>query len=320
MNISSPNASLFDTQQIYTDLNQLNAIRQQGQEDQSAALKSVAKQFESMFTQMILKSMRSANEVFGQDNFINSPEMKFRQQMFDDQLGVSLSQGRGIGLADVLYRQLSQQYLSSDNAPTNDQGFRTVTANPYPETHKIPQRIQDARDLNALENPNDFIQLMTPYAKKTANNLNTDYRYLLAQAALETGWGQHAIRDKQGNHSFNLFNIKADTRWQGRAVTVPTLEYVDGVAKKETAAFRRYPSIEDSFADFEQFLQQSRYQTALDNAEKPDMFINELHKAGYATDPNYVQKIQSIVDQYFKSDATETKNKELLVSHLQVTP
>lgn len=299
MNITTPNVSILDSQQVYTDLNQLNAIRQQGKEDQAAALKSVAKQFESMFTQMMLKSMRSANDVFAKDNPLNSPEMKFRQQMFDDQLGVSLSQGRGMGLADVLYRQLSQQYLSQQPIQTNAQGFREVTKNPYSEKSVIPQRIQDAKALNNIQGANDFIQLMTPHAKKAAENLNTDYRYLLAQTALETGWGQHAIKDQQGNHSFNLFNIKADSRWQGRSVTVPTLEYTNGVATKQTAAFRRYTSIENSFEDYQQFLQQPRYQQALDQSQNGMNFINALHQAGYATDPQYSQKIQRIVDQYF---------------------
>jgi len=307
MNPIQSNAPLFESQQVYTDLNQLNAIRRQGQEDQSAALKAVAKQFESMFTQMMLKSMRSANDVFAKDNPLNTPEMKFRQQMYDDQLGVSLSQGNGLGLADVLYRQLSRQFIDSDSEPKTDNGFRTTHNNPYTnthnlDTHNMPQRIKDATAMNGLESVDDFIELISPYAKKVADTIGTDYRYLVAQTALETGWGKHAIRDENGNHSFNLFNIKADSRWSGRSVAVPTIEFVDGIPETQSANFRRYSSIIDSFKDYENFIQQPRYQEALTQSDKPSVFIQELHKAGYATDPKYAQKIQAIVDQYFPAD------------------
>ena len=311
MNINPNTPPLFESQQVYTDLNQLNNIRRQGETDQGAALKAVAKQFESMFTQMMLKSMRSANAVFGQDNPLNTPEMKFRQQMYDDQLTVSLSEGRGMGLADVLYRQLSRQFIDDDSSAKTDQGFRTTTANPYSETHSLPQRLQDAKAMNDLDSSNDFIALVTPYAKQIAEKINTDYRYLVAQAALETGWGQHSIRDKNGNHSFNLFNIKADSRWSGQSVAVPTIEYVKGIPQTETASFRRYSSIEDSFKDYENFIQQPRYQKALANAQNPEVFINELHQAGYATDPKYVEKIQSIVNQYFNDDLAVLNRQEL---------
>jgi len=311
MEINSNTPPLFESQQVYTDLNQLNKIRLQGQSDQGAALKAVAKQFESMFTQMMLKSMRSANAVFGQDNPLNTPEMKFRQQMYDDQLTVSLSEGRGMGLADVLYRQLSRQFIEDNSSEKTDQGFRTVTANPYTETHTVPQRLKDAKAMNGLDSVNDFINLVTPYAKKIADNINADYRYLVAQAALETGWGQHSIRDQNGNHSFNLFNIKADTRWSGQSVAVPTIEFVNGVPQTETASFRRYNSIEDSFNDYESFIQQPRYEKALAQTDDSAVFIQELHKAGYATDPKYAQKIQSIVDQYFNDDIAANTISEL---------
>lgn len=310
MNISSTNPELFQSPQVFTDLNQLNTIRRQGERDEAAALKAVSKQFESMFTQIMLKSMRSANEVFAQDNPLNTPEMKFRQQMFDDQLSITLSEGRGLGIADVLYRQLSRQFVESDNSAQAENGLRTNSAQPYTDTHTVPQRIKDARAMNALASPDDFIQLVTPYAKQAAEKLGTDYRYLAAQSALETGWGQHVLRDQQGNHSFNLFNIKADSRWSGRAVTVPTIEYNNGLPQTEIANFRRYSSIADSFADYEQFLQQPRYQHALEQSADPQQFIRELHGAGYATDPNYVKKIESIVNQYFSDTQSVKKSDE----------
>ena len=112
---------------------------------------------------------------------------------------------------------------------------------------KIPQRIEDASLLKNVDSPKDFIDAITPHAKKAAQSMGVDYRVLIAQSALETGWGKHVIRDPQGNQSFNLFNIKADQRWEGKSVSVPTIEYVDGIAQREKANFRRYASIDESF-------------------------------------------------------------------------
>jgi len=107
------------------------------------------------------------------------------------------------------------------------------------------------------------------------------------------------IRDQYGNQSFNLFNIKADSRWQGKSVNVGTIEYVNGIAERENASFRRYASIEDSFEDYQQFLSQPRYQKALSVSHDPELFIKELHSAGYATDPAYSSKINRILNDEF---------------------
>ncbi len=287
-------SSRFQTQQSYMDLNSLQNIRKDGLKDQDAALRQVAEQFESMFIQMMLKSMRSANEVFGQDNPLNSFEMKHHQEMYDNQLSLSLSQSNNIGLAESFFRQMKSQYLPNN---TSLNGENALAFNGREKTPPIiPQRINDAKLLNGVENPQDFINAMKPYAKKIAQDMGVDYKVLIAQAALETGWGEHVIKDKNGNQSFNLFNIKADSRWQGRSISVPTIEYVDGIAKKETANFRRYNSIADSFEDFQQFLTQPRYKKALASVSDANHFVQELQQAGYATDPQYAKKIQSILN------------------------
>jgi flagellar protein FlgJ len=283
------------------DLHSLQNIREQGSEDKEGALRQVAQQFESMFIQMMLKSMRSANEVFGQDNPLNTSETKHHQEMFDNQLSLSLGASNKIGLADAFYRQMQSSYLSSSNkeeenkAVPKSEVMQSYFNSNSSKSQASSQRITDAQVLKDIQSPQDFIAKITPYAKQAAEALGVDHRVLVAQSALETGWGEHVIRDKNGNQSFNLFNIKADSRWQGKSVSVPTIEYVGGVAQRENANFRRYASIDDSFTDYKQFLSQPRYEKALAVTSDANLFVKELQNAGYATDPRYAEKIQSIL-------------------------
>lgn len=295
--------SRVNNQKAYTDLNSLQQIKVTGKEDKSAALRQIAQQFESLFIDMMLKSMRSANEVFAKDNPLNSFEMKHHQEMYDKQLGLSLSQANNMGLADAFYRQMERSYLSNHevSSGTIDSEQLSLSINESKNdvifsSKKIPQRIADASLLNEVSTPQEYIQAVTPYAKQVAKEMGVDYRVLIAQSALETGWGKHVIRDKYGNQSFNLFNIKADSRWQGKTVSVSTLEYVDGVAQREKANFRRYSSIKESFDDYQQYLSQPRYAKALENKHDAQQFVQELQHAGYATDPKYAKKINTILN------------------------
>lgn len=297
----------FQSKQSYTNLNQLNDIKRLGKENEDQALRKVAKQFESMFVQMMLKNMRSANEVFAKDNPLNTSEMKFRQSMLDNQWSVSLTEGRGIGLADSLYRQLSQSYTpdSRDTSDVNELSApkRKSLHSPYGENFEaLKESKNDEKVLNNIKTPKDFIKAMLPYAEKAAEELGVDPKVLVAQSALETGWGEHTIQDSYGKTSFNLFNIKADSRWQGHLVNVPTVEYREGVAQRENANFRRYDSISESFEDYLDFMKQPRYEKALTVASNSEDFVNELQNAGYATDPSYAKKINSIINNYFGNE------------------
>jgi flagellar protein FlgJ len=309
MNTIPNDMTRMQVQQSYTDLNQLNNIKQLGNKDQDAALKKIAEQFESMFMQMMLKSMRAANDVFAKDNPLNSFEVDFHKDNLDNQMSLSLSETGRLGLADALFRQLKGTYAPeptiTENKDTttisNNVPERTISADPDREHPKIYQkRDQDTKALDSIRTPEDFIKAVTPYAKEIAEKMGADYKALIAQAALETGWGEHSIKDRYGNHSFNLFNIKADSRWQGHHVNVSTVEYKNGVAEKESANFRRYDSIAESFEDYQHFLQQPRYQQALEVADDSHAFIKELHQAGYATDPRYAEKVGLIMDKYFQ--------------------
>jgi flagellar protein FlgJ len=284
----------------------LNDIKRLGKNDEALALKKVAKQFESMFVQMMLKNMRAANEAFGKDNPLNTSEMKFRQGMLDNQWSLSLTEGRGIGLADSLYRQLSQSYGSNSVGDKTTGAIidpqRRAVANPYSDSFESIQKSKnDQGVLKNIKSPDEFIKAMLPYAEKAAAELGVDPKVLVAQSALETGWGEHTIQDRYGRTSFNLFNIKADSRWQGHSVNVPTIEYRDGVAQKESANFRRYDSIGESFDDYLNFIKQPRYEKALTVVDNSSAYVNELQQAGYATDPSYAKKINAIINDYFVS-------------------
>ena len=150
----------------------------------------------------------------------------------------------------------------------------------------------------AFADSDAFVETMLPMAEQAAKRIGIDPRYLVAQAALETGWGKSVMRNADGSSSHNLFGIKATGSWQGGEARAITSEFRNGAFVKETAAFRSYNSYQESFHDLVTLLQSnSRYQDAVNAADKPEQFVRELQKAGYATDPNYASKISQIAKQ-----------------------
>ncbi len=304
---------------VYTDLQGLSRLKAATRGNSPEAERTVAKQFEALFIQMMLKSMREASmgdELFGSDQ-VNS-----YRDMFDQQLSLSLANGRGIGLASTMLQQL-RDHATSQGSDTNiaakAEDLFTVKrfggtvsplsqpAVPEPRPSFVGPKHQDVGPLFPLshdattnpvanlDTPESFIQALWPHAEKAAQNLGVQPEVLLAQAALETGWGQSVI-GMAGGSSHNLFNIKADPSWDGRRVSVPTLEYMDGIAVKRNDAFRAYDSYAASFDDYVAFLRENpRYGSALRQAADPQTFLQSLQKAGYATDPHYARKIASIL-------------------------
>lgn len=342
-NVSPMNSSMLEQAHTYTDFSGLNALKAQARTDKSAALKEVAKQFESLFMSMMLKSMRDANKPFAEGNFMNSSQSEFYQEMFDSQLTLSMSKGKGMGLADSLYRQLSQETGVAEGREPGAQG-RYTSIQDYPRT--MPPSVQrfveavvevdelieadmaktqavvaggaaaeNTVDLPALAesekqsmptsftSADEFVSTLYPMAKSIEQETGIDARFLLAQSALETGWGKHMIANSGEKPSFNLFGIKADARWPGASVDITTTEYREGRPMKEKAAFRAYPSYEESFRDYVDFIKtNSRYSEAVEVMQDPEQFIEQLHKAGYATDPAYSEKVQRI----FNSDLLQS--------------
>lgn len=286
----------IDSAQVYTDFSGLAALRARAREDQDAALDEVSRQFESLFLQMMLKSMRDASLGGG---LMDSKQSEFYRDMYDKQIAVDMAQKQGIGLADVLKRQLgggiAAQY--SDLSPEEYLGM-PITARPVKGTDAATDaRRSDDAAAGFDGSPEAFVDALWPVAEQAAARINLPPEALLAQAALETGWGRHVMQHRTGDSSHNLFGIKADSRWQGDKVMVSTLEYRDGVALNTRANFRAYASFEQSFSDYVDFVQRNpRYQQALTQATDPKAYFSALQEAGYATDPAYAQKIQRILD------------------------
>ncbi|MEZ5587559.1 MAG: flagellar assembly peptidoglycan hydrolase FlgJ [Sedimenticolaceae bacterium] len=286
----------IDSAQVYTDFSGLAALRARAREDKDAALDEVSRQFESLFLQMMLKSMRDASLGGG---LMDSKQSEFYRDMYDKQIAVDMAQKQGIGLADVLKRQLgggiSAQYR--DLSPEEYLGM-PITARPVngADAAAATRRSDDAPA--AFDgSPEAFVDALWPVAEQAAAKINLPPEALLAQAALETGWGRHVMQHGTGDSSHNLFGIKADSRWQGDKVMVSTLEYRDGVALNTRANFRAYESFEHSFSDYVDFVQRNpRYQQALAQTNDPKAYFSALQEAGYATDPAYAQKIQRILD------------------------
>ena len=309
-----------------TDLAGLHSITALGRADRGAALQAAARQFESFFVSQLLKGMRSANEIFAADNPMNTNEMQFRQDMLDQQLGVSLAQGRGLGLAEMLGRQLRQQFGAPQTAVA---GAGTPVAAPLagrridpPPRESAPALLprvaraalppvvssalrilepvaQQAREKIAaglFSGKEAFVRAVLPEARRAARALGIDHRVLIAQSALETGWGQSILSDHAGRSSHNLFNIKAGSYWEGRSVGVTTLEFSNGIPQQQRARFRAYGSFAESFADYIALLKgQPRYAAALANADDPARFMRSLQQAGYATDPAYAHKVMQLL-------------------------
>ena len=163
------------------------------------------------------------------------------------------------------------------------------------QADKKPEQLGPISKQSAFETPQEFVEILWPVAQKVGEVMGVDPKAIVAQAALETGWGKHIIHQGDGKNSHNLFGIKADQRWDGEVAKVSTLEYREGIAKKEIAPFRVYDSYEHSLTDYAKFVQDSeRYQDAIENGQSIKGYSEGLQNGGYATDPNYAQKIQRI--------------------------
>lgn len=279
--------SQVNVNDVYTNLSGLNAIKIAGREDATEGLKQVAKQFESLFVNMMLKTMRDSNKAFSEGNYLSSNEMDIHQQNFDNQLSVHLTAGDGIGLADVLFRQLVQKYDVSSEELAN-------------EAEKI-----------SFNSPEDFVQKMLPFAQKAAKELGVAPEFLVAQSALESGWGSKIASDSQGGTSHNLFGIKADKSWDGPVASSKTLEFEGGVAVQQRASFRKYDGFGEGFSDYVKFLKSNpRYESALAEASNANKFGAALQEAGYATDPAYASKIQAVMNSDIIRNAVASTGKQ----------
>lgn len=276
-------------------------------------LQAAARQFESLFTQMLLKSMRAAGESF-KDSASSSQQSDFYQDMFDQQLALHLSKGRGLGLAQMLIEQLGRGQLAQGEVQERSLQPAAVTTaavngsgrwlgNTSSATSAAVQSgraavaTQGAAGASAdTDTRHQFVRQLWPHAQQAAQALGVDPHAVLAQSVLETGWGRH-VPQSDSRSSHNLFGIKAHA-WQGSSVTATTREYESGVAVKRSERFRAYESAQDSVDDYVALLTgHSRYAPALAAGRDIAGFAAGLQRAGYATDPQYASKLIALAGQ-----------------------
>ncbi|KPJ92055.1 MAG: hypothetical protein AMJ53_10155 [Gammaproteobacteria bacterium SG8_11] len=311
MSISIPSAS------VYTDLHGLDQLKHKLKGDSVDDLRVVAQQFEAIFIQQMLKTMRDASLSEG---LFDSNASDFYVDMLDKQMSLNLSAGKGIGLADIIVQQLSSRLNLTDeqaNEQTNSPQLTNALRLPDPQrqtgdaekTRDIPEKaINEANtashniflssdNTENITDPETFIKSLWPLAVNAGKELGVSPQVLIAQAALETGWGQYIAKDERGKSSHNVFNIKAGSQWQGDTVTIATTELKNGMAVREYAAFRAYDSYNGSFEDYVALVKHNpRYRQALADAANEQDYAKALQAAGYATDPEYAEKILQIAN------------------------
>lgn len=281
------------------DASSLNDLRQLSKQNSPEALKAAAKQFEALLMGMMLKSMRQASP---QDGAFDNEQSRMYTSMLDQQLSQSLA-NKGMGLADVLTRQLSNTVA----APQSLQGL-VARQLPPSAVDMQPALIAYQKTVDAVmgvkksassspAHVQAFRDRLMSHAQAASEATGIPAKFMLAQAALESGWGRRQIIGSDGAVSHNLFGIKATGGWKGRVVEVPTTEYVNGVPQRQIEKFRAYGSYAESFQDYAKLmLNNPRYENVLANATDAKGFAQGLQRAGYATDPNYADKLTRIID------------------------
>lgn len=256
----------------------LAQLRAAAAKDPKAAVKEAAKQFESLFMQELMKSMRQATMSSG---LLDNEGTQLGTEMLDTEFAGKMTGLKG-GLADAIARQLERQM-----------GIAAEAAQAKPAVNRVSQ----TTPLRSPASAGEFVARHTEAAKKAEAATGIPATFMVAQAAHETGWGRKDIRMADGSTSFNLFGIKATGDWKGPVARITTTEYVNGLPKKTVQAFRAYSSYEESFADYARLMTTSpRYRDVVARADDAKQFAQGLQRAGYATDPAYADKLGRVIN------------------------
>jgi peptidoglycan hydrolase FlgJ len=303
--------------QLALDVQAVNGLRIEARKASQAGLESAARQFEALFMNMMLKSMREATS---QDSLLDSDQSRLYISMLDQQLSQSMA-SRGIGMADMMVRQLShglsaelpQEAEADAPAPASLPVQPLPPASPQSSALMYQTRPQmQASTLAPPQSPQmttfqpgpqtqvaEFQAKLMPHAQEASQATGIPARFMLGQAALESGWGRREIRAADGRPSHNLFGVKAGSNWKGAVVETVTTEYVNGVAQKNIEKFRAYDSYADAFRDYANLLRGNpRYAGVMAQVAQgldAEGFAHGLQRAGYATDPNYADKLSRII-------------------------
>ncbi|MFZ6773679.1 flagellar assembly peptidoglycan hydrolase FlgJ [Undibacterium sp. SXout7W] len=284
------------------DTKGLDDLKQSAKNNAPDALKTAAKQFEALFMNMMLKSMRQAG---GQDGPFDNEQSRMYTSMLDQQLSQSMS-NRGIGLADALVRQLSNnaasQALQADGtSPATASKMRGIDSyidnlKLEPSATPVPASVPAKSSIPS--HVREFQQKLSADADKASAETGIPAKFMLGQAALESGWGRKEIKMPDGSSSHNIFGMKANSSWKGKTVNTVTTEYVNGVAQRKVEKFKAYDSYADAFKDYAKLITKNpRYDNVVANAKDATSFAQGLQRAGYATDPQYANKLSKIIKQ-----------------------
>lgn len=283
------------------DVKQVDGLRRTAKNNSPEAIKATATQFEALFMNMMLKSMRDATP---QEGVFDSQQTRMYTSMLDQQLSQTMA-SKGIGLADVLTRQLSNIVRQQDGQGAGD----LDAVKPFELERRRFEAAQGAEGAGKVESAEAarskssrpahvraFQERLGAHAEEASRSTGIPAKFMLGQAALESGWGRREITAADGTRSHNVFGIKAGAGWKGKVVEAATTEYVNGVPHTKVERFRAYDSYADAFRDYAGLLKNNpRYKNVIANAQDAVGFAHGLQKAGYATDPQYGAKLARII-------------------------
>ncbi|MCR1000824.1 flagellar assembly peptidoglycan hydrolase FlgJ [Serratia rubidaea] len=282
------------------DAQALNGLKSAAAADPQGNLKQVARQVEGMFVQMMLKSMRAA---LPKDGMLSSDQTRLYTSLYDQQIAQQMSQ-KGLGLADMMVRQLG----SAGTPPSETAGTVPMALNgerlqalPRQALEQMVRRalppLPSAPGGTAPLNNGNFVARLSAPARLASQQSGIPHLLIVAQAALESGWGQREIPTADGSPSHNLFGIKAGGGWNGPVTEIATTEYEQGAVKKIKARFRVYGSYVEAIADYVKLLTGNPRYAGVAAARTPEQAAHALQQAGYATDPHYARKLVSVITQ-----------------------
>lgn len=283
------------------DAQALNELKAKAGQDPAANIRPVARQVEGMFVQMMLKSMR---EALPKDGVFSSDSTRLYTSMYDQQIAQQMTAGKGLGLAEMMVKQMTQgQTQPADDAPQVPMKFPLETVTSYQNqaltqlVRKAIPRATESNDEALSGDSKDFLAQLSLPAKLASQQSGVPHHLILAQAALESGWGQRQIRRENGEPSFNIFGVKASGSWKGPTTEITTTEYENGEAKKVKARFRVYSSYLEALSDYVGLISRNPRYAAVTAAATAEQGAQALQNAGYATDPHYARKLTSMIQQ-----------------------
>jgi flagellar protein FlgJ len=288
MNIGQSNSV---SNALAADASSLGQLKLQAGQNSPTAIKETAKQFESLFMRELIKSMREATMKSG---MLESPGGNLGSDLLDQQFAVQMS-GKPGGLSDLIAAQLTKQMggTPTDALQTNPD----ITGSVSSMSRAASIAAYGGKTPKPTMSQSTFVERHTDAAIRIEKETGIPASFMVGQAGHETGWGQHEIKMRGGKSSNNLFAIKADSSWKGKVAEVTTTEYVNGVAEKRVAKFRAYDSYDESFRDYARMITKSpRYAQASQQTGSAFAFASSLQKAGYATDPNYANKLSRAIE------------------------